>query len=158
MPSGKRSNPVHDTPPKGNEKRTKEKEDTLCSVCNTIIIEEADNVPGDDTVYCEGDCKSWMHRKCVSMSKIIYDKLSNCEEPYLCPNCIITKQTEEITKLKDLVKELTTQLTKLKTSEQKAPISEREPCTSDESISVDITSDTTRPPLLPFSADNHTLY
>ena len=43
-----------------------------------------------------------MHRKCVSMSKIIYDKLSNCEEPYLCPKCTITKQTEDITNLKDL--------------------------------------------------------
>ena len=76
MPSGKRSNPVHDTPPKGNKKRTKEKEDTLCSVYNTIIIEETDDVPGDDAVYCEGDCKQWMHQKYMSISKCIYVKLS----------------------------------------------------------------------------------
>ena len=28
-----------------------------------------------DAVYCEGDCKSQMHRKCVSMSKCMYDKV-----------------------------------------------------------------------------------
>ena len=81
-------------------KRTKEKEDTLCSICHTIIIEETDNVPGDDAVYYDDDYKSWMYRKCVSMSKCIYDKLSNCEESYLCLNCVIAKQTKEITELK----------------------------------------------------------
>lgn len=55
----------------------------------------------------------------VSISKCRYDKLSNCEEPYLCHNCVITHQTKEITKLKNLVKQLTTQLTKLKTVGQK---------------------------------------
>ena len=44
------------------------------------------------------------------------DKLSNCEDPYLCPNCIITKQSDEITELKNLVKNLTSQLTMLKNS------------------------------------------
>ena len=60
-----------------------------------------------------------MNRKCVSINKCIYDKLSDCEEPYLFPNCVIAKQTKEITELKNLVKQLTTQLTKLKTAEQK---------------------------------------
>ena len=23
------------------------------------------------TIYCEGNCKGWMHRKCVSMSKLL---------------------------------------------------------------------------------------
>ena len=116
MSTGKRSNQVHDIPPKGNEKRTKEKEETLCSICDSTITEGTDDVTGEDAVFCEGDCKSWMHRKCVSMSKIVYDKLSNCEDPYLCPNCIITKQSDEIAELKNLVKNLTSQLTMLKNS------------------------------------------
>ena len=79
----------------------------------------------------------------MDVSKV-YDYEQNyicsCEESYLCSNWIITKQTEEITELKNLVKELTTLLAKLKTSEQKVTNSERKPCTSEESISVSISN------------------
>lgn len=43
----------------------------LCSICNSAIIEDTDNITGEDAVFCEGDCKSWMQQRYISMSKII---------------------------------------------------------------------------------------
>ena len=82
----KRSNPDYDFPAKSTEKRSKENEGSICPVCDTIIIEGA---KGDDAIYCKGFCAAWLHRKCVSLSKCAYVKLSNCDDPYVCPNCTI---------------------------------------------------------------------
>ena len=112
----KRSNPDHDSPAKSTEKRSKENEDSICPVCDKIIVEGA---KGDDAIYCEGVCAAWLHRKCASLSKCAYVKLSNCDDPYVCPNCTIIKQAEEIAKLKKTAETLAAELAGLKNLEQK---------------------------------------
>ena len=47
----KRLNPVHDTPPKIDEKHTKEKQQLICLICEVEFIESSDDVLGDDAVY-----------------------------------------------------------------------------------------------------------
>ena len=83
------------------------------------IIETSDDVLGDDAVYCEGDCKGWLHRKCVCMSKLFYDKISKSDDPYYCPNCIVAKQSEEIFQLRSRIKDLSAALARMKALEQK---------------------------------------
>ena len=34
---------------------------TVCLICDITIIKSSDDVLGDDAVYCEGDCKGWLH-------------------------------------------------------------------------------------------------
>ena len=110
----KRQKPDHTTPTKDTDKRTKENPPSICPVCNAVIIEDGNDVIGDDAVYCEGTCDAWMHRKCVGMSKTVFDNLSGSNDPYLCPTCIISKQSNEIAELKNLVKSLTSELSTLK--------------------------------------------
>ena len=43
-----------------------------------------------------------------------YDALSESDSPYLCPHCMINKQTQEIDSLKQLVKALTNDLALIK--------------------------------------------
>ena len=46
MPTGKRTNPIHDTPPKDIEKLVKENEESLCLVCGSVIVEGGEDVIG----------------------------------------------------------------------------------------------------------------
>ena len=119
MPTGKCSNPVHDTPPKTSQKWTKENDPTICQVCCAMIMESSEGVVGEDTIFCEGDCKAWIHQKCLSMSKLVYNRLSKCKDPYMCPHYTIFKQSNEITKLGNQVKDLNSELASMKTLEQK---------------------------------------
>ena len=100
----KRLNPVHNTPPKVDEKGTKEKQQPICLICEVEIIESSDDVLGDNIVYCEGDCNGWLHSKCVCMLKLLYDKISKFDDPYYCPNCIVAKEFEEIFQLRNWIK------------------------------------------------------
>ena len=102
-----------------DKKRTKEKQQPICLICEVEIIESSVDVLGDDAVYCEGDCKGWLHRKCVCMSKLLYDKISKSDDPYYCPNCIVAKQSEEIFQLRNQMKDLSVALAGMKVLEQK---------------------------------------
>lgn len=153
MPVGKRSNPVHDTPPKTSEKRTKENDPTICQVCCATITESSEGVVGEDAVFCEGDCKAWIHRKCLGMSILVYDKLSKCKDPYMCPHCTIFKQSNEITKLRNQVIDLTSELASMKTLEQKV-IDLEQKLSSVNEPSSSSTSDSTA--ALPSLQPNHT--
>ena len=80
--------PNHTTPPKDADKRAKENPPSVCLVCDVVINEDGDDVTGDDAVFCEGICDTWMHRKCVGMS--VFDNLGGSNNPYLCPTCMIS--------------------------------------------------------------------
>ena len=47
------------------------------------------------------------------MSKVVYGKAGKSDDPYICPNCIIIKQSQEITELKNIVKDLTNKIDQL---------------------------------------------
>ena len=110
------------------EKRTKENQQAICSICDQAILEGDDDADGEDAIFCEGDCKGWLHRKCIGMTKLFYDKLSNSNDPYVCHNCIIIKQSQEIAalkaqnheiqQLKKTIKILTDELSALKNKPQ----------------------------------------
>ena len=82
----KRQKPDHNTPTKDAEKRTKENEPLICPVCDVVITENTDNGTDNDALFCEG---TWIYRKCVGMSRVVYQKLGNSDDPYICPNCVI---------------------------------------------------------------------
>ena len=117
----KRSNPDHNTPPKDSVKRNKQKKkvdppQVNCLVCGSRITKanEEEGITGNNAVFCEGKCDAWIHRTCIGLSKQSYEDLSESESPYLCPHCILSKQTKEIEDLKQLVKSLAENLSAAK--------------------------------------------
>ena len=81
------------------------------------IIESSDDTDGDDAFFCEGDCKAWLHRKCVCLSKKLYDKLSIFDDPFYCSHFIIAKQSQEISVLRNQVDDLTKEIAGMKALE-----------------------------------------
>ena len=117
--STKRNNPEHSTPSDSNRhKRNKAggQSPINCLVCFNFIVEynEKQGIDGDDAIFCEGKCYSWIHRMCVGLSKKGYQELSEDDSPYLCPHCKITQQANEIAELKEVVISLTSDLKLIK--------------------------------------------
>ena len=72
------------SPPKATEKHKKQNQPATCIICDMTIKESSDDTDGDNALFCEGDCQAWLHHKCVCMSNKLYDKLSNCDDPFYC--------------------------------------------------------------------------
>ena len=141
----KRLNPVDDSPPKASEKRKKENQPTTCLICDETIKEATDDVDGDDAVYCEGDCRAWLHRKCVYMSKQFYDKISVSDDPYHCPNCASAKQSQEISVLKQQVEDLTKEIACIKALKQRIINLEKELSVGKENSTTDSSAPSSSP-------------
>ena len=41
-----------------------------CGVCTKKIIEQSPQNPSEEAVFCEGQCKSWLHRQCAGLNSI----------------------------------------------------------------------------------------
>ena len=131
MPANKiRSAPVHATPPKGSDKKKQKKKPKpaeCCPVCGNTIIEEDEEqgVTGDDALFCEGQCNTWIHRTCLGLNNKLYQALTEADDPYLCPHCLLDKQAHELNDLRKQVKTLTDDLAhtknQLKALENRVP-------------------------------------
>ena len=76
-----------------------------CGVCPKAVIDGK-----DAALFCEGQCQSWAHQFCVSVSQEQFKHLSNCEESYLCPSCTMVNLQREVSELKAVVNDLKKQL------------------------------------------------
>ncbi len=58
----------------------------------------------------------WLHRCCAGLSKACFAKVCASEEPFLCPNCTVTKQANEITDLRNSIAALSQAVNNLKSA------------------------------------------
>ena len=83
-----------------------------CCICDKGISEEPGK--GEESIFCEGVCQSWLHTRCAGLSPAVFASVSSSSEPFLCFACHIASQKKEIAGLKSAVSSLTTELSSLK--------------------------------------------
>ena len=65
-----------------------------CPVClDTINEPNRKNKKGHDAIFFDGLCKEWIHRQCVGLSIVHFEKLAKSNNPFLCPKCTIHNQS-----------------------------------------------------------------
>ena len=58
---------------------------SVCCVCNCVIVEDTNESDGEDAIFCEGSCNSWLHHKCAGLSNPVFQNLSgDSNKPFLC--------------------------------------------------------------------------
>jgi len=82
----------------------------VLAICHEIILEGEE---GQDAVYCEGQCQSWIHRKCSGLTSQVFEQICESEDKYLCPFCALSVQNCELVELRKLVKSLSEKVEKL---------------------------------------------
>ena len=100
------------TPPsQAKSKSKKGKEQFLCPICDDGITDATDGKPGDDSIFCEGGCSAWLHRRCAGLSKSAFTAVSKSDKPFKCPQCKLQELESEVSSLKGLVTNLSSHLT-----------------------------------------------
>ncbi len=59
-----------------------------------------------DAIFCDGNCNTWLHRRCAGLSQPAFQKLSNTDSSFFCPHCRLDRQESTIKDLLDTVKSL----------------------------------------------------
>jgi len=75
-------------------------EPSNCPVCEEVIKEPTDKVPGHEAIFCEGQCEAWFHCKCAGILKKVYESTSESDNPFYCRSCLQTHFYNEISQLK----------------------------------------------------------
>lgn len=86
--------------------------DVCCAVCCKKIVEQSTHNSGEEAVFCEGQCKSWLHRQCAGLTVPIFASITNMDAstPFLCIYCAFLKQSGDLAELKSSITKLTQEL------------------------------------------------
>ena len=95
-------------------KRKKTKEVVVCPVCEDSIDDPSDQSDGDDSVFREGYCNVWFHRRCAGLSIQAFKKLTQSKEPFTCYQCSLVKHKEETANLKLMIQNLSKEVSEIK--------------------------------------------
>ena len=71
---------------------------------------------GQDSISCDGDCNTWLHRGCAGLSKKAFRALKDSEKPFYCVSCRLSIHSDEIESLKSSLKLLQEEMGSLKSS------------------------------------------
>ena len=87
-------------------KRTKNL-NSSCPICERAFE------PGQESIFCDGDCQKFIHRQCASLTKHQFKQVGESDLPYFCVHCTLSNQNSEITNLKQVITELTDKINSL---------------------------------------------
>ena len=85
-----------------------------CPVCLDPILEPTDKTNGQQAIFCESICNSWLHRQCAGLSEVLFNKYAKSEGPFYCPHCRLIAQDSQLQELKTIVDGLAKEVISLK--------------------------------------------
>ena len=71
-----------------------------CSICDETIKEPSGKAQGEDSIFYDGQCKTWLHRRCAGLSIARFQAVSASKDPFYCPACRLQSNESEISSLK----------------------------------------------------------
>lgn len=72
----------------------------VCPICDESIKDSSTRVSGQDSVFCDGVCNTWLHRRCAGLSKMLFVALSHSKDPFYCPHCRLHLLSKELSSLR----------------------------------------------------------
>ena len=103
--------------PSSSSQRVSNQRENICPICLDLIWDATDEREGQDSIFCEGMCKSWLHRRCAGLSKKLFDEISDpCQAniPFHCPHCRLATQGKALANLQSTVESLVAETSALR--------------------------------------------
>ena len=70
-----------------------------CPICTEEVVDSVGHKKGHESIFCDGRCQEWVHRQCAGLSKVAFQAVSNSDNQFHCPHCVIIQQSEDISAL-----------------------------------------------------------
>ena len=86
----------------------------ICPICDEAVIDPSTKNVGQDSIFCDGACKAWLHRGCAGLSKSVFEEVCKSDDPFLCPHCMLIHQRAEIINLKASLNSISDELSSIK--------------------------------------------
>ena len=64
-------------PTNKDPKKKKEGDVLVCPICVELIVESTETTEGQDAIFCESLCNTWLHHKCAGISRTVLKALEN---------------------------------------------------------------------------------
>ena len=71
------------------------------------IVDASNGSLGEEAIFCEGSCSTWLHRRCAGLSQSSFQAVSRSVPSFYCPHCRLDAQESEIISLKSSIQKLT---------------------------------------------------
>ena len=97
-----------------------------CCICEKLIDDDT-----EDSIFCDGICKGWMHRTCTYLSRAAFENAKASSSEYLCHYCSSQCLREEISTLKDQIAQFQGSLSKAPSTTTHAVLSASHKTVSD---------------------------
>ena len=101
------------SPTSNDLKKKKEGDVFVCPICVEVIVETTETTEGQDAIFCESQCNTWLHRKCAGISKAVFKALENSKSPFYCVHCRLKAYEAQFAELNSTIKGLQKQVSDL---------------------------------------------
>ena len=85
-------------------------ESCVCGVCGDAV--QDDPPAGEESIFCEGNCQVWLHRKCAGLSSAAFAAISS-SHPFSCLACQNYQLLGVVNELKSTVSALNSEVSTL---------------------------------------------
>ena len=82
----------------------------ICPICEDPVLDAKGHKKGQDAIFCDGTCQSWLHRRCAGLSRTAFQTKVSCNKEFYCPSCrlinletLVADMQKELTMLKSVV-------------------------------------------------------
>ena len=90
---------------------------SICSICCDVMVDATAGEDGHDSIFCDGACNGWLHRRCAGLPKAAFQAIcdaTTANQPFYCPHCRLDSQEKAITTLKQAIDLLSQETARLK--------------------------------------------
>ena len=87
--------------PEHLDKAVSKKRKFMCPICEDHIVDGSQR-----SIWCDGECATWLHSGCAGLSKTAHAKLHGSDDPFLCPHCQLQTQAAELVSLRSSLSSL----------------------------------------------------
>ena len=82
------------------------RKESVCPICEEPILEAKGRRKGQDAIFCDGTCHSWLHRGCAGLSRAAFEALGATNKNFYCSCCRLAVLEKTVADMRNKIDKL----------------------------------------------------